>query len=110
MDIYQFVRKLRQDKIITIKQGVVIEGINIYVNNSVVYRIAIHVDPAMLKKAKKLGLNNEYVLVTMNEPIKLEEKYSKGKFIIMYDCTRNEASVYEGEQSEREQIQRLKGQ
>ena len=64
----------------------------------------------MLKKAKKLGLNSAYVIYDIaDEKIKLEDEYKKGRFIIMYDVTKDKAEAYEGEISEEEQRNKLKG-
>ena len=108
MDVYEFITELKKRGIFTVKQTMVIEGVNIYVNDGVVYKVIIHVDPAVLKKAKKLGLNGEYVIHNMTEKLKLEDKFSKGRVIIMYDTRKNKADVYEGENSEQEQVRRLK--
>ena len=108
MNIYEFVKDLRNKKVFTVKQSMVIESINIYVKDEIVYKIAIHVDPAVLKKAQKLGLKSEYIIREINERLKLEDKYKKGTFIIIYDCSKDEANVYGGEVSESEQYDRLK--
>ena len=108
MDVYEYITELRRRGVFSIKQTMVIEGVNIYVNNGVVYKVIIHVDPRVLKKAKKLGLNNEYIIYEMNDRLKLEDKYSKGRVIIIYDTRKNTADVYEGENSEQEQVSKLK--
>ena len=111
MDVYEFIKELRRRELYTVKQSMVVEGIYIYVMDSKVYKIVIHSDPAMLKKAQKLGLNGEYVIHTFpNEEIKLklEEKYAKGRNLIMYDTRKNVADCYEGEDSEEKQKERLK--
>ena len=108
MDVYEFISELRRRGVFTIKQTMVIETVNIYVNNGVVYKVIVHVDPSVLKKAKKLGLNNEYIIHNMNEKLKLEDKYCKGKVIIIYNTRNNTADVYEGENTEQEQVSNLK--
>ena len=108
MDVYEFITELKKRGVFTVKQTMVIEGVNIYVKDCWVYRVVIHVDPSVLKKAKKLGLDREYIIHNMNERLKLEDKYSKGKVIIIYNTRKNTADVYEGENTEQEQVSKLK--
>ena len=109
MDVFEFVKDLKKRKVFTVKQSMVIESINIYVTDEEIYKIALHIDPAALKKAKKLGLNQEYILIPLSQKLNLEEKYKKGKHIMIYDLPTNNVSVYEGETTEEQQIDRLKG-
>ena len=111
MDVYEFIKEIRRRGIYTVKRSMVVEGIYIYVNDGVVYKIVLHCDPAMLKKAHKLGMNGEYVIHNFdNEKIKLklEDKFANGRNIIMYDTRKNIADCYQGEDSEEKQKERLK--
>ena len=108
MNVYEFIKELRKQRLYTVKQSMYVENIFIYVEDSEVYKIILHVDPAMLKKAKKIGLNNEYVIHNIKQKLQLEEKYNKGRFIILYDTRNNNADIYEGETTEQEQYERLK--
>ena len=109
MDVYEFIKDIKRRGLLKVKQSIVVESVFIYVRNSEVYKIALHVNPDMLKKAKKLGLNSEYVIYVMNnEKLKLDEKYCNGNFIIIYNMSKNECDVFAGEISEKEQFDRLK--
>ena len=60
MDLHQFVHSLKVDrKLFSQKQLTVIENIYIYINNGCVYRVVINIVPEMIKKARRLGINNE---------------------------------------------------
>ena len=109
MNVYDLIKDIRNKGIYTVKQSMVVENIFIYVDNSEVYKVILHVDPAMLKKAKKIGLNNEYVIHNIKQNVQLEDKFKKGRFIILYDTRKDNADVYEGEVTEKEQYERLKG-
>ena len=79
----------------------------------------------MMKKAKKLGIDDQYKTIFFDDyeidindsygPDSIESKLlnakcNKGKFIIMYypNNKNNEISVYEGEEDELTQINRIK--
>ncbi len=109
MNVYDYIKELKRKGLFKVKYSIVVENIILYVNNSCVYRVIFQVNPDMLKKAKKLGLNSSYVKCDIqSEKIKLEDKYKNGRIIIMYDITKDKADVYEGEISEEEQKNRLK--
>ena len=112
--ISEFIINLKITKAYTSKQARVIDFISIYVNDSKVYKVIIAVNPLMMKKAKKLGIDTQYktiffddVDIDLNE---LKKKCSKGKFIIMYypNDKNNELNVYEGEDDESTQMNKLK--
>ena len=112
--ISEFIINLKITKAYTSKQARVIDFISIYVNDSKVYKVIIVVNPLMMKKAKKLGIDTQYktiffddVDIDLNE---LKKKCSKGKFIIMYypNDKNNELNVYEGEDDESTQMNKLK--
>ena len=109
MDVNGFISELKRIGLFKVKQSIVVEGINIYVNDCEVYKIMLHVNPAMMKKAKKLGLESEYIIHDMTGKgykLLLDEKCKKGKFIVMYDVGKNESYTYEGENSELEQARK----
>ena len=109
MDVYGFIKEIKRIGLFKVKQSIVVEGINIYVNDGEVYKIMLHVNPAMMKKAKKLGLNSEYVIYDMKDKgykLLMDEKCKKGKFIVMYDVGKNESYTYDGENSELEQAKK----
>ena len=109
MDVYDFIRNIKSQGLMKVKHCIVLESVYIYVKDGNVYKFILHVNPDMLKKAKKLGLDGEYISYHPgNIKLKLEEKYRKGSFIIIYDLSKNEANVYDGEVSEQEQIEKLK--
>ena len=110
MDVYNYIRELKKRGVIKVKQGIVIENVMIYVSDETVYKIAIHINPDMIKKAKRLGLNNEWTIVRMNDKIQMEDKYKNGKFLIIYDLSKDSADVYDGEVSEMDQVKKLKGE
>ena len=62
----------------------------------------------MLKKAKKLGLNSQYIITDFNDiPIKVND-LKNGSFIILYDVNNLSYCIYEGEETEEQQIEKIK--
>ena len=108
MNVYEFIKELRKQRLYTVKQSMYVENIFIYVEDSEVYKIILQVDPAMIKKAKKIRLNNEYVIHNLKQKVQLEDKFKKGRYIIIYDTRKDNADVYGGEITEKEQYERLK--
>ena len=53
IDIFDFIKQLQLKKLFTISQYRFIENIFFYINDLVVYKFVISVNPKMLKKAKK---------------------------------------------------------
>ena len=64
IDIFDFIKQLQLKKLFTISQYRFIENIFFYINDLVVYKFVISVNPKMLKKAKKFGLNQPYIIHT----------------------------------------------
>jgi len=62
MEVYDFIEKLHHDKVFTSKQLGHVENIFIYVKDLNVYKVIISVYPAELKKAKKVGLSQQYTI------------------------------------------------
>ena len=101
--INEFITHLKTTKAFTSKQSVVIDFISIYVNESKVYKVVIAVNPLMMKKAKRLGIDVQYKTIFFDDVAidlnALKKKCSKGKYIIMYypNAKNNDFGVYEGE-------------
>lgn len=110
VDIHTFVRDLKLAKCFTQKQTIVIENLFIYFNDLKVYKVVVYTNPDMRKKAKKLGFGNVYKTIIMDDiPIYVKEyKCDKGKFIAVYNPNSGECTICTGEESEEEQIQKLK--
>ena len=112
ISVHDFVRDLKLNKTFTSKQSVVIDNIYIYFNNLKVYKVVIVVNPSMIKKAKRLGIESPYLTIFLDDiPIKCDEIHkdvSKGKYIAIYNLSKSEYSVFPGETSEEEQIQKIR--
>ena len=110
VDIHTFVSNLKQARCFTQKQCVVIENLFIYFNDLKVYKVIVYTNPDMNKKAKKLGFGSVYKTIIMDDiPIYIKEyKCSKGKFIAIYNPNTTECTICTGEESEEEQIEKLK--
>ena len=112
IDIFDFIKQLQLKKLFTISQYRFIENIFFYINDLVVYKFVISVNPKMLKKAKKIGLNQPYIIHTNDfehvkiKPSRLFEprtkslnnsSMSQGPYILMYNPNINEITITEGE-------------
>ena len=101
--INEFITHLKITKAFTSKQLVVIDFISIYINDGKVYKVIIAVNPLMMKKAKRLGIDAQYKTIFFDDVAidlnKMKKKCSKGKYIIMYypNDKNNDFCVYEGE-------------
>jgi len=100
MNIYTLLTKLRNDKVFTIKQLAYIENIYIYISNLKVYKLVLSIYPKEIKKAKKLGLNSQYIIINksfgkINEPLK---NTSKGNYILIYSPNSQDITVWNGEE------------
>ena len=119
IDIFDFIKQLQLKKLFTISQYRFIENIFFYINDLVVYKFVISVNPKMLKKAKKFGLNQPYIIHTNDfEHVKIkpplnnssseaseDETFAKqninqgkGAYILMYNPNINEITITEGEE------------
>lgn len=107
-EIHEFVNDLMKAKVFTSKQCLVIENLYIYVNDSEVYKVIVAVNPNLMKKAKKIGIDNNYKTYFMEVKLKLDPKCSTGSFIILYDINTKSYSIFTGEVSEEEQLQKIK--
>ena len=112
MNVHEFIKHLRLNKTFSSKQSVVIDNIFIYFEDLKVYKVVIQVNPAMMKKAKKLNITNEYITVFFDGPTATKLKFDedtkheldKGKFIAIYDLHKITCNVYPGEETEQEQL------
>ena len=111
ISLHEFVRDLKTAKLFTAKQCLVIENLYIYFKDMKVYKVIIAVNPSMLKKAKKLGLNSQYI-TTFFDDIKISIptlNISSGSYIALYNVNDQTYSVFSGEESEEEQMAKLAG-
>ena len=109
ISVHEFVKDLKTAKLFTAKQCLVIENLYIYFRDMKVYKVIIAVNPSMLKKAKKLGLNSQYI-TTFFDDIKISVpnlNVSSGSYIALYNVNDQTYSVFSGEESEEEQISKL---
>ena len=107
-EINEFVNDLIKAKVFSIKQCLVIENLYIYVRDSEVYKVVVAVNPNLMKKAKKLGIDVPYKTYFMEVKLKLDNKCSTGSFIILYDVNTKIYSIFNGVVSEEKQLQRIK--
>ena len=110
VNIHEFVKDLKNAKLFTAKQCLVIENLYIYFRDLKVYKVIISVNPLMLKKAKKLGLNSQYI-TTYFDDVEISVPnlaVSKGSYIAIYNINDGTCSVFNGEDSEEQQIKSLK--
>ena len=109
ISINEFVKDLKTAKLFTAKQCLVIENLYIYFKDMKVYKVIIAVNPSMLKKAKKLGLNSPYITTFFDDvPINIPDlKISSGSYIALYNVNDQTYSVFSGEESEEEQMAKL---
>ena len=105
ISIHEFVKDLKSSKAFTAKQCLVIENLYIYFRDSKVYKVVIAVNPLMLKKAKKLGLNGPYITTYFDDiPISIPNlSLSNGSYIALYNLNDGTCSVFNGEETEEEQ-------
>lgn len=110
VSIHEFVKNLKMAKCFTQKQSVVIENLFIYFNDLKVYKVVVYTNPDMTKKAKKLGFSSGVKTIFMDDiPIYVKEyKCNKGKFIAVYNPNTTDCTICTGEESEEEQIAKLK--
>ena len=82
--MYEYVKGIKKDKLG--KQYEWASAIYIYINDCVVYKIAIQFDYGTLKKAKKYGVLGEWKLIhNVNDRLIVDEdKMKKGKKILKY--------------------------
>ena len=120
VDIHTFVNNLKQARCFTQKQSIVIENLFIYFNDLKVYKVIVFTNPDMSKKAKKLGFEQTIKTIIMDDiPIYIKDlnlaagaasghACNKGKFIAVYNPNTRDCTICTGEESEEEQIQKLK--
>lgn len=112
MNVFEFITQLRLRHVYTSKQTPVIDRIIIYINNNIVYKYVIMINPKMMKKAKRLGFTSNYKIFDEDiEPTKLETYYPQtndGRYIIMIDPNTMIINVYNGEVTEEEQFKNLR--
>ena len=105
MNLHEYVKELKLNKILTQKQCVVIENLYIYFEDLMVYRIVIAIHPDMLKKAKKLGLETTSGYITLSDErtprnkLKISEyNVEMGRYIAIYNPNNAECTIFTGEE------------
>ena len=100
-DIFDFIKEMRLLIQFTSKQMRFIDNIYFYINDLIIYKYVVAVNPRLLKKAKRYGLNSEYIIhindfehKKIKEPL---ENTKKGRFILMYNPGLNEITIAQGE-------------
>ena len=98
-DIYDFIKELKLNKVITIKQIPFIENVFFYIDDLVIYKYVIAVRPSMFKRAQRFGLNKLYdihdnVNVKIKEPL---ANTSQGRYILLWNPGSNDIVIAEGE-------------
>lgn len=109
VDLHEFVKDLKLSRAITQKQCLVVDNLFIYFNDLKVYKVVVQVNPSMMKKASRLGFRDSYHTIFMDDvPIKITDlNVSKGSFIAIYNPNTCDCSIYHGEESEEQQLQRI---
>ena len=115
MNVHEFIKHLKSSKVFSSKQSVVIDNVFIYFEDLNVYKVVLQINPSMMKKAKRLNINNEYQTIYFDGPTSMKLRFDedtkreldKGKFIAIYDIHRTSCSVYPGEESEDVQMKRI---
>ena len=112
MHIHDFVKQLKLMKVFTTKQSVVIDNIFIYIEDLKVYKVVLQVNPSMMKKARRLGVNSEYKTTyfdNCNMKLRFDEDtkhiLDKGKYIAIYNIGTTNCSIYPGEDNEIDAVQ-----
>lgn len=112
VSLHDFVKDLKNAKAFTTKQCLVIENLYIYFRDMKVYKVIIAVNPLMLKKAKKLGLNNRYTTIYFDDiPLSIPDlTNSSAAYIALYNPNDGTFSVFNGEETEEEQQAKILAQ
>ena len=115
MNVHDFVHHLMLSKVFTSKQAVVIDNVFIYFDDLKVYKVVLQINPSMMKKAKRIGLNNTYQTIYFDGPSLMKLKFdednkddvAKGRFYCVYNLHTRTANVYNGEETEKQQLMNL---
>jgi len=108
MEVYNFIDKLRNDKVFTAKQLSHIETVYIYMNDLNVYKVILAVYPSELKKAKKCGLKQIYTIFERDFG-KLKEPCpgtKSGRYLMLYKPYNQTISCYTGEQVDPKEVRK----
>lgn len=109
--IEELVSDLRAAKVFISKQTVVIENLFIYARAGRAYKVVVSIIPTMLKKAKRLGIHSQYTTTILEDiPLELDPsiKTNEQNLLILYNLSTNQYSVYSGEESEEEQLMKIR--
>ena len=114
MTVHEFIKHLKMTKIVTAKQSIVIDNVFIYLDNLKVYKAVLQINPSMMKKAKRLNINSEYITIDFDTPTQTKLRFDEdtkheldnGRYIAIYDIHRITCNVYPGEESEETRMKR----
>ena len=96
MNGYEYVKVLKRDMIK--KKYEWVDRVNIYVDDSVVYKVAIQYNYGTLKKAKKYGVMGEWEIIRVKQKLEIDNVEAKfGKKILMYDVHSGVIEYWNGE-------------
>lgn len=97
---HEYIKLLKDNKIVNRKLLQWIYKIVLYTNEGVVYKILIQYHYQTLKKARKYGVNSEFELIHECPHIKLdtEKIYLQNTKMFSYDQTTQEFTIFEGEE------------
>ena len=110
VSLHELVKDLKITKQVPEKQCKYIDNLFIYFSDLKVYKVVVQVNPLMLKKARKVGLNSEYNIIFLDDiPITVDKELNvnKGNYIALYNPNNADCSIYCGEETEEEQAQRF---
>ena len=115
MNVHEFIKYLKSSKVFSSKQSIVIDNVFIYFEDLNVYKVVLQVNPSMMKKAKRLNINGEYITTYFDGPtgtkLRFDEdtkhELDKGKYIAIYDIHKTSCNVYPGEETEDAQMKRI---
>ena len=97
---HDYIKLLKDTKIVNRKHLQWIYKIVLYTNEGVVYKILIQYHYQTLKKARKYGITSEYNLIdnVPNLLLDTEKIYLTNTKMFSYDQTTQEFTIFEGEE------------
>lgn len=116
MNIYDFIKDLKLRKIVKQKHMKYIDNIAIYIRDLKVYKVVIFANPLMWKKASKSGMKHMINIIyngfnkdtlKLNLESDTNQDYNHGYWLLMYDPSTANCSIYEGEISVDEQFKNI---
>ena len=103
MNPYDYIAKLKKINFIPRDYLPFLENIYLYVDNLKPYKVSFQFDPNTQKKAKKIGIDGEWEIKTLNgeklllmdDDGEIIEKTSK--IMLKYNCFKKEIDIFTGE-------------